>query len=222
MSNPTPSVLGFPREDLEAIASGLDGYDKTVNVGNTTGAGDELLESTTAAAARFIRASLAAADAAASPAGSWPIRGVRVDGDSVIVLAKGGNDAARWLCGALLALREAKPPLGLPLAQEPKYTVNGAAIVTRASGAPIPADEPVFIFRARDVNALHALKYYAVQCGETSHSLAVMDRIDEFERFAAEHPERMKVPDTAQPRMLAPHPAWPFPTGRNGGSDAAH
>lgn len=33
----------------------------------------------------------------------WPIRGVRVDGDMVIISVKGGNDAARWLCGALLA-----------------------------------------------------------------------------------------------------------------------
>ena len=49
---------GFSRDDLEAIADGLDGYERTVNVGNTTGVGDTLLESTTAAAARFIRAVL--------------------------------------------------------------------------------------------------------------------------------------------------------------------
>ena len=32
----------------------------------------------------------------------WPIKGVRVDGDTVIVKVKGGNDAARWLCGEIL------------------------------------------------------------------------------------------------------------------------
>ena len=59
-----PSVPeGFSREDLEAVADGLDGYEKTVNVGNVTGEGDDPLESTTAYAARFIRAMLAATEA---------------------------------------------------------------------------------------------------------------------------------------------------------------
>jgi len=43
------------------VADGLDGYEKTVNVGNVTGEGDDHLESTTAYAARFIRTMLAAA-----------------------------------------------------------------------------------------------------------------------------------------------------------------
>ena len=61
-AQPAPSVPdGFSREDLEAVADGLDGYEKTVNVGNVTGGGDDHLESTTAYAARFIRAMLAAA-----------------------------------------------------------------------------------------------------------------------------------------------------------------
>lgn len=59
-----PSVPeGFSREDLEAVADGLDGYEKTVNVGNVTGGGDDHLESTTAYAARFIRTMLAAPEA---------------------------------------------------------------------------------------------------------------------------------------------------------------
>jgi hypothetical protein len=33
----------------------------------------------------------------------WPIRGVRVEGDTVVVSVKGGNEAARWLCGAIIA-----------------------------------------------------------------------------------------------------------------------
>ena len=63
-AQPAPSVPeGFSREDLEAVADGLDGYEKTVNVGNVTGEGDDHLESTTAYAARFIRAMLAATEA---------------------------------------------------------------------------------------------------------------------------------------------------------------
>jgi hypothetical protein len=39
---------------------------------------------------------------ASEPNQPWPIRGVRVDGDRVVITVKGGNDAARWLCGAIL------------------------------------------------------------------------------------------------------------------------
>lgn len=37
------------------------------------------------------------------------IRGVRVDGDNVIVSVKGGNEAARFLCGKLVAMIDAAP-----------------------------------------------------------------------------------------------------------------
>lgn len=49
-----------------------------------------------------------AVDAALS-APAWPMRGVRVEDDKVIVTVKGGNDAARWLCGELVALIDARP-----------------------------------------------------------------------------------------------------------------
>ena len=62
-----PSVPeGFSREELEAVAAGLDTYEKTVNVGNVTGEGDDHLESTTAYAARFIHAMIAIAPEAKS------------------------------------------------------------------------------------------------------------------------------------------------------------
>jgi hypothetical protein len=35
------------------------------------------------------------------------IRGVRVEGDTVVITVKGGNDAARELCGALLEEKNA-------------------------------------------------------------------------------------------------------------------
>lgn len=38
-----------------------------------------------------------------NPANNWPIKGVKVEGNTVIVSVKGGNDAARWLCGELIA-----------------------------------------------------------------------------------------------------------------------
>lgn len=38
---------------------------------------------------------------------AWPIQGIRVDGDKVVIAVKGGNDAARSLCREILTLREA-------------------------------------------------------------------------------------------------------------------
>jgi hypothetical protein len=88
---------------------------------------------------------------------------------------------------------------GLPLAQEPKYTTGtrDGRIVNRATGKPIPDDEPVFILRAKDVHASAALAAYLRELEEIEHRAAVQARIDAFDAFAAAHPERMKYPDTA-------------------------
>lgn len=88
---------------------------------------------------------------------------------------------------------------GLTLGQEPKYTVSqrNGRIVNRATGKPIPDDEPVFILRAKDVHASAALAAYLRELGEIEHRAAVQARIDAFDAFAAAHPERMKYPDTA-------------------------
>ena len=67
-------------------------------------------------------------------AGTWPVRGVRVEGDSVIVTAKGGDDAARWLCGAILAMKEAAPA---PVAPTWQYDAKEGRCVKRPS-APSP------------------------------------------------------------------------------------
>lgn len=88
---------------------------------------------------------------------------------------------------------------GLSLAQEPKYTVNGSAIVNRASGEAIPADEPVFIFRARDKHAIEVLEFYRDIVGDSSHRDAIAKRSGHFYVFRIKFPERMKEPDTAAP-----------------------
>lgn len=90
--------------------------------------------------------------------------------------------------------------LGLPIAQEPKYTVTGAHIVNRATGEAVPHDEPVFVFRARDALGVRALEAYLALIGErepsSEHAEAVRGRIADFQRFAASNPARMKWPDT--------------------------
>lgn len=81
--------------------------------------------------------------------------------------------------------------------QEPKYDAIDGKIVNRATGAAIPDDEPIFILRAKDINAMSTLRHYLNFHWDVGHRQAVARRIEEFERFAGAHPERMKTPDTA-------------------------
>lgn len=87
---------------------------------------------------------------------------------------------------------------GLMPAQEPKYTTATATgrLTVRATGKPIPDDEPVFVLRAQDVHALAALREYQRVLDNPAHAAAVDARVEAFERFAEAHPERMKFPDT--------------------------
>lgn len=96
--------------------------------------------------------------------------------------------------------------------QDPKYQIEvihvqkpGAAtgvtepcarLVNKASGKPIPFDEPVFILRGQDYRAALAIQQYAnATVTEDAHHKAVVGRLDEFVAFAQDHPTRMKWPD---------------------------
>lgn len=80
--------------------------------------------------------------------------------------------------------------------QEPKYGIRNGQIVNRESGAPIPDDEPIFVFRAKDRLAVRILTGYFSAIEDPEHARAVAARLEDFKRFAKEHPERMKYPDT--------------------------
>ncbi len=81
--------------------------------------------------------------------------------------------------------------------QEPKYTTDeNGRIVNRKSGERIPDDEPVMIFRARDVHAAAAILHYASLCQDADHRDIVRQRADDFRAFASAHPDRMKEPDS--------------------------
>ena len=80
--------------------------------------------------------------------------------------------------------------------QEPKYGIRGGRIVNRRSGVPIPNDEPISIFRAKDRLAVRTLTAYFSAIEDPAHARAVAARLEDFKRFAREHPERMKDPDT--------------------------
>lgn len=93
--------------------------------------------------------------------------------------------------------------------QEPKYEgivfENGdewamppdaeVMLVNRETHEPIPFEEPVFIFRARDRWALAALAHYQGLCDNAQHKQIVEQRMRDFEEFASAYPERIKEPD---------------------------
>lgn len=73
-------------------------------------------------------------------------------------------------------------------------------IRNRVSGEAIPHDEPLFLLRARDINALAALYRYRQVCAECKLShLAGIDRtIGRFLQYAHANPERMKQPGVTE------------------------
>lgn len=83
--------------------------------------------------------------------------------------------------------------------QDPKYDIENGKLVNATTGVPIPDDEPVFILRAKDVNASQTILNYARLCRNSDHKASVLYRFDQFCDFSSEHPERMKEPDTTSP-----------------------
>jgi len=65
----------------------------------------------------------------------------------------------------------------------------------------VPDDEPLFLLRARDRDALNALSAYRNSCRESGCSeeqnTGIAERIGEFIRFRETHPERMKEPGSS-------------------------
>lgn len=81
--------------------------------------------------------------------------------------------------------------------QESKFDAIEGHLVNRATGEAIPDDEPVFILRAKDRQAVYALMAYRSRClGNADHYRAVDARVGQFLKFKDEHPGRMKQPDT--------------------------
>lgn len=77
---------------------------------------------------------------------------------------------------------------------ERKYEIQDGKIIKRSDGSSIPDDEPVFIFRAKDIRALAALVAYSVTLDSKEHKESVKDCIQDFRNFAAENPDKMSEP----------------------------
>lgn len=80
--------------------------------------------------------------------------------------------------------------------QEPKYDAVNGKLVNRSTGIAIPDDEPVFVFRAKDVHAREALEAYACVLKPGLHRDVICQRIADFAKFAYDNPDRMKEPDS--------------------------
>lgn len=80
--------------------------------------------------------------------------------------------------------------------QDRKYKFRMDAVQNRASGEIIPADEPVFVLRARDIHALDVLMMYYNTVASPEHQTAIAVRIKDFQDFKNNNPNKMKQPDT--------------------------
>jgi len=80
------------------------------------------------------------------------------------------------------------------MAEDRKFKFEGGRFVNRVSGEPIPDDEPVIIFRARDRHSVRVLEFYLGLAEDDHHRAAIMDRIEEFETYRNNNPGKVKEP----------------------------
>lgn len=77
---------------------------------------------------------------------------------------------------------------------ERKYKIKDGILVKRDKEIPVPDDEPLFIFRAKDRKALAALVAYNMILDNLDQKQSVMESINDFRRFQEKYPERMAEP----------------------------
>ena len=80
------------------------------------------------------------------------------------------------------------------MAEDRKFKFEDGCFINRVSGEAIPDEEPVIIFRARDVHTLAILRLYQTLANEPHHQRAIQDRIDEFSAYQERYPTRLKEP----------------------------
>ncbi len=80
--------------------------------------------------------------------------------------------------------------------QEPKYKIDGDKIINRADGIVIPDNEPVFIFRAKDIKAALAIECYSLMLDEGVHKQVVLQRVEDFRKYQEENKKLCGIPDS--------------------------
>lgn len=79
--------------------------------------------------------------------------------------------------------------------RERKYKIKDNKLVKRDTEVPVPEDEPLFILRAKDRNALPALLAYLTICDILEHRQEVQKAVLDFKEFTRLHPDKMSEPD---------------------------
>ena len=77
---------------------------------------------------------------------------------------------------------------------EMKYKIKDGKIVKRSNEVPIPDNEPLFIFRAKDRKALAALLAYNMILDNLEQKASVTKSINAFRDFSEKNLEQMKEP----------------------------
>ena len=78
-----------------------------------------------------------------------------------------------------------------------KFSTDGVRIFNTVSGLEVPDDEPLFLLRGRDHNALAAIRAYEAVCAQECndlHMAGIQQVRDKFTKFADENPDKMKQP----------------------------
>lgn len=101
---------------------------------------------------------------------------------------------AAWNRRAALTRRAGGDAIPAGDGQDRKFAFRNGQFVNRVSGEPIPHDEPVIIFRARDRHAIPVLREYLTMATDEHHRQAIRDRLAEFSTYREAHPDRMKEP----------------------------
>ncbi len=79
--------------------------------------------------------------------------------------------------------------------KERKYTINeDGRLVKKSNGVPIPDDEPIFIFRAKDRKAAIGIMAYVMVLDNLDQREEVLKSVKLFNDFQRNHPERMGEP----------------------------
>ena len=85
---------------------------------------------------------------------------------------------------------------------DPRFHIEGEQIIKTSNGDVVPEDEPLILIRARDRLAIDLLRHYRRLCVYdlcTGYQVQGVDnRLEAFEKFAVDHPERMKQPGVTQ------------------------
>jgi hypothetical protein len=76
-----------------------------------------------------------------------------------------------------------------------KYKIEGNQIININTDIAIPADEPVFILRAKDVNALATISDYYKYCNVAIHAIAVKKLYQKFLEWKNTNLNKIKEPD---------------------------